>query len=397
MLHRFTRPYPVGLLTLVGLVTALLISCSSPRSSQPTEDASTDSGPSLSLLYTSADDGLVLFDARRDLSQTLRPESHFDGARAVSPSGRYLAFSHATADSSHLALLDLSTHTLLPVHAASGPRVYSLSWHPVQDRLAFGFYRPTGEKTRGRGDIRVATPEGKTRSVGCRAAQEVLHWLPDGLLATRDEENLYVVAADDCATHASRDARRMHQLTYAPDGRRLAYIHRELRYDRSIGEYVPDSSLVVSDAHGKTPETLFGDERRVRHLRWAPDASELAFDVRGDDVGHRRIAVYNGDRTFFLTPPNQTSSDQVHPRWSPSGTHIAFTLREEGGSTAAVRVEGQTRHLGAATGPVWGWIDDRSVVVPGPDSLRVQTLDGATRFTHPTPETLIHAWTHPPS
>lgn len=351
-----------------------------------------DREPALFLLYHTPDAGLVLHDARRDSSQTLNTEIEHAGNAEVSPSGQYLAFEYAGADSSHLALFDLRSQTLHSIQAAEGEWTYSLAWHPTRDQLAFGLYQSTNEATRGPGAIRVATPGGETRDVGCSAAREVLQWLPDGSLATRDDENLYVVASDDCSTIASHDARRMYHLTYSPDGEQLAFIHRELNYDREAVEYVPDSSLVVSDARLKSRNTLFGDERRVRHLRWAPDGSELAFDVRSPDSEYRQVAIYNGDRTIYLTPPGQTSADQVHPRWSPSGTHLAFTQRGAGQATAAVRIEGQTRPLAPVSGSVWGWLNEQSVVVPGPDTLRIQTLNGETRYALPTPPTLIHVW-----
>jgi Tol biopolymer transport system component len=351
----------------------------------------------MSMLYTTAEGELVLHDARRNTSRTLATGVSTEEAQAVSPSGRYLAFNYATADSSHLALLDLTTQSLQRVHAVSGVATYSLDWHPDQDRLAFGYYRPIENGTRGPGSIRVATPDGTTRSVGCSAAREVLHWLSDGALATRTDDNLYVVAAKGCATQASLDARRMHLIHYAPDGRQMAYIHRELRYDRDAGEYVPDSSLVLSGPRGENTETLFGDKRHVRHLRWSPDGSELAFDVAVQESGHRQLVVYDGSRPTFLIPPNQTTADQVHPRWSPSGTRLAFTLRTGEEAYAAVRVKGQTRRLGRTRGPVWGWLDERSVVVPGPDSVRVKTLNGTTRLTHPTPATILYVWSRPVS
>ncbi len=389
----YCAPFRYTHLVLFGLALTLLAGCSSSRPDQTTEPSSVeDRGPALFLLYQTPDAGLVLHDARHDSSQTLTPEVERAGKGDVSPSGRYLAFQYVGADSSHLALFDLRSQTLQSIHAAEGEWTYSLAWHPTEDQLAFGLYQSTAETTRGPGAIHVATPEGDTRDVGCSAAREVLHWLPDGSLATRDDENLYVVEADDCSTIAAHDARRMYHLTYAPEGERLAFIHRELNYDREAVEYVPDSSLVVSDARLESRNTLFGDERRVRHLRWAPDGSELAFDVRSPDSEYRQVAIYNGDRTIYLTPPDQTTADQVYPHWSPSGTHLAFTQRGTGQPTAAVRIEGQTRPLGPVSGSVWGWLDEQSVVVPGPDTLRIQTLNGETRYALPAPTTLIHAW-----
>jgi Tol biopolymer transport system component len=391
------------LVLILGLVgTGLLAGgCSSPSqtpASAPAEPAA-PTGPTLSLLYTTSGGGLVLHDARSDTTRTLVPNATHDGVRARSASGRYLAFSYTTADSVHLALLDLTRQTLQSVDARDASATYSLAWHPQADRLAFAYYEPARSGTRGPGDVFVAPPDSAARDVGCSAAREVLDWLPDGSLATRNDEKLYVVAPADCATRAAADARRMHHATYPPSGDRLAYIHRELTYERSTNEYTPDSSLFLSDARGRDAEKLFGFERRVRHLRWAPNGSELAFDARVEASGHRQVVTYSvdSDRTVYLTPPKQATADQVHPRWSPSGGRVAFTLRGRSGTTAAVRVEGQTRRFGPVDGAVWGWLDDRTLVVPGPDSLRVETLDGQTRYTHPAPATLLHAWTRQPA
>jgi len=387
------------LLAAGSLVIVLGAGCSSPEPTTSTtqDTTSSDLGPSLSLLYTTPDDGLVLHDARADASRTLVPGAEAKSSRAMSPSGRYLAVTYSTADSSHLSLLDLTTQRLKRVHASANPVTYSLAWHPDQDRLAFGYYRPTEDDGRGPGGIQIAGPDEPPRDVGCSAAREVLHWLSDGTLATRTDENLYVVATADCATEASVDARRMYHIRYAPDGTQMTFIHRELTYDRSAGEYVPDSSLVLSDARGENRETLFGDERRVRHLRWAPDGSELAFDVAADESGRRQVVVYDGSRPSFLTSPDATTADQTHPRWSPAGSRLAFALRTDGETYAAVRVKGRTQRLSRTRGPVWGWLNEQSVVVPGPDSVRIQTLNGTTRLTHPTPTTLLHVWSRSPS
>lgn len=337
----------------------------------------------------------MLHEAHRDTSRLLVPEAEANGVWALSPSERHLAFSYRTPDSSQLALFDLTTRTLQTIHSENSTVKYSLAWHPKQDRLAFGHYRPREDGGRGAGGIRIAKADGSTRTVGCSAAREVLDWLPNGSLATRTDDNLYVVSTSDCATRASRDARRMHHISYAPDGSRMAYIHRELKYDRDAGDYVPDSSLVLAPVRGTTTETLLGDSRKVRHHRWAPDASELAFDVRVPESEHRQIAVYNGERTVFLTPPDETTKDQVQPRWSPSGDRLAFTQRTMNGAHAAVRVKGTTRQLGPLDGPVWGWIGERKVVVPGPDSVRIQTITGTTQYSRPAPRSLVYVWTEP--
>lgn len=397
-------PYTAFVL-LLGLAGAGLLVTGCSSSSQ-TSDASSDesattqsAGPTLSLLYTTADETLVLHDARTDTARTLVSGAAHNGVRARSASGRYLAFSYTTADSSHLALLDLRTQTMQAVDRRPASATYSLAWHARDDRLAFAYYEPAASGVRGPGNVFVATPDGATRDVGCRAAREVLHWLPDGSLATRNDDKLYLVAPGDCATRAAADAAKIREATYDPGGDHLAYIYRELTYDSEANEYTPDSSLFLSDGRGQNAEKLFGPERRVRTLRWAPEGGELAFETRVEASGQRQIAVHDAaaDRTVFLTPPDQVSADQVRPNWSPDASYVAFTRRRAETSTAAVRVEGQTRALGPVDGAVWGWLDERTVVVPGPDSLRVTSIDGQTRSTYPAPATLIYAWSQNPA
>lgn len=398
-----TRSFVTRTVLFLALLSAGLFLSNCSSSSQapapPSDEPASPAGPAVSFLYTTADEGLALHDARTDTTRTLVPNASHDDIRARSASERYLAFSYTTADSAHLAVLDLTTQTMQAMDRRALPVTYSLAWHPQEDRLAFAYYEPASSGTRGPGDVFVAPLDGTTRNVGCSAAREVLDWLPDGSLATRNDEKLYVVAPSDCATRASTDARRMHHAIHAPTGEHLTYIHRELTYEGSAREYTPDSSLFLSDARGRNAEKLFGHDRRVRHLRWAPDASELAFGIRVEASGHRQIATYNlaSDRTVYLVPPPQASTDQLHPRWSTAGSHVAFTLRDERQMNAAVRVEGQTRLFGPVDGAVWGWLDDRTLVVPGPDSLRVESLDGQTLYTHPSPATLIYAWQREPA
>ena len=381
-----------------ALILALgvaLVRCGTARETPvatPAEDT-TSAGPALSFLLDGAQ-GILLHEARREASTMLVPGAAYTGAARVSTGGRYLAFSYA-ADSARLAILDLDTGALQPVHAEPTDAVYSLAWHPTADTLAFGYYTPASDGTRGEGDIRLATPAGPARPIGCSAAREVLQWFPNGSLAVRDDDSLYLVARSDCATQARLDVRQKHRLAYSADGRFLSYVLQDLRYVREEREYVPDSTLFISDPKGGDARKLFGDARKVRHLRWSPDDPELAFDLLPeDDPSHRRIVVYNAaqEQTSYLIPPDEGgSADQIHPRWSPSGSYLAFVQRRSTGATAAVRVTGRTQQLGATTGPVQ-WATDQRLVVPGRDSLQVKTLRGGDVYALPASVTLVHAW-----
>lgn len=390
---------------LLGLVAllALLAGCASSRTPEseelpPSDTTTASTEPSYTLLYHTDENTIVRHALPSDEAVPLASDVDSIGAHALSPNGRILALSYATADSTHLALIDPDANTLRRIHAHAGPVTYSLAWHPDDDQLAFAYYTPVQSGTRGPGDVRIAQTNGSSERVGCQAAREVLHWFADGTLATRDDDNLYLVDATDCATQASVDARRVHHATYSADGQHLAYIHRELNYDRSAGAYRPDSSLYVSAPDGDNAELLFGNERQIRHLRWAPETAELAFSAHLDDAPQQQVVIYNADRaeTVFLTPPAQApEGEQLHPRWSPSGSHLAFTLRTDNASEAYVRIDGQTRNLGPSAGPVAGWLDDRTLVLHGPDRLRLVRLRGDELHALSAPTAFIHGWMNP--
>jgi Tol biopolymer transport system component len=275
------------------------------------------------------------------------------------------------------------------VDAQPGPVTYSAVWHREGQGLAYTYARGDGA---GPGEVFYALGAERT-AAGCGAARTVLAWLPGGRLVTRDEDNLYVVDAAGCTTQSAVDARRMHHIQVAPGGAHMAFVHRELVYDRSEGAYVPDSSLVLSRLDGAERQELFGNERSVRHLRWSPDGTELAFDALLEGASRRQVVVYNLNRdetVYLVPPPSAPDADQVHPRWSPSGSHVAFTLRDRETAHAAVQVQGQLRRLAPTDGPVWGWVDDRSLVAPGSDSLRVVGLEGSMEWTAPRPTRLLH-------
>lgn len=385
--RRFASLFAV--LAAVGLMAAVGCSSSSAPAPSASSEPEAPQGPALSFVTVTAE-GMQAHDARTGETVTLAPGATSAGPAATSPSGRYLAVAYR-ADSSRVALLDLQTFALTPLQARAKAVTYSLAWHAQDDRLAFAYYTPASDGARGPGGVYRAVPGGAVQSVGCSAAREVLDWA-DGAIAARDDDNLYRVAPEGCATQARLDVRKMYHLTYSSDGARLAYVLRDLRYARDRGEYVPDSTLYVSDAAGRDAEKLFEDARKARNLQWSPTAPELAFDLHPEQTDRRSIVTYDAaaGRTTFLVPPSAGgTADQAHPRWSPEGTYLAFLQSTERGRTAAVRTAGQTRTLGPATAPVQ-WVTERRVAVSGPDSVRVKTLSGRTVYALPAPDALLH-------
>lgn len=406
-MHVPVRPPFASARPLVACVLVMaLIGLAGCATSQPPEPSAsptpppTPRGPHFTLLYVNTDGALVRHATASDSMQVLATGIDSLGARALSPDRQTVAFSYAANDSTHLVTVDGPGGPLRAVHAHPGPATYTLAWHPADGRLAFAYYTPSASGQRGPGDVRILLPDETVRRVGCRAAREVLHWLPSDDLAARDDRNLYIVSATDCATQASFDARRMHLAAYSADGQHLAYIHRELEYNRAARAYQPDSTLILGGPDGQDSDELFGDERAPRHMRWAPEAPELALDARLDEASNRQVVIYNAvqDRiVYFIPPGSPLGGDQLYPRWSPSGNHLAITLQRTDGAVALTRVNGQTRTLGPTTGPIAGWVSDQTLALHSPAGLRLVDLNGRDQYALDARVTYLHGWAVPPA
>lgn len=311
------------------------------------------------------------------------------------PARNAVAVTYTTPDSVHLARYTHGAPGIQPVDARARPATYSVAWHPERDLLAYGVYTPTAEGNRGPGTIRIAEG-GTTRSVGCSASSEVLAWTADAQLSVRNDDTLYLVSSRDCATQARLDVRRHHHMTYDASGAYLAYIYRELEYNRDADAYQPDSSLYVSNAAGANETRLFGDARAPRQAAWAPETPELAVSVSEDNA--RRLVLYNAaeERTTFLIPPaTAPEGAQRHPRWAPDNSTVAFTLAADT-VNAAVYQANATTVLRRVTGPAWGWIDAQTLVLPTQDGLALVRPDDRLLYTLPPETALIGGWPAPP-
>lgn len=393
-------------LVAIGLVGIGLAGCGGSGAArkdtadEPAPDTTQALSPGAGIRAIAVSESGLVYREGEAPPRALAPADSVIGARAVSPNGRYVSAAVSVGDSARLVLVDRRTRQVRTLDVRARPVVYSADWSPDGGRLAFGFYRREGDEW-GPGGIRIADLGASTRSVGCQSARKILRWLPDGNLAARSADDLYVVRSEDCGTVSSVDARRMFLLTYSPEARRLALVYRELVYDRADAEYVPDSTLMLADPSGENREEVVGDAYRVRHLEWAPDGSELAFDARSrKDSTRRQIIVYDvqASRLTYLVPPGQRGPEsELFPRWSPSGDRVAYTIDRESGRYAAVRDVGRTQMLGPVRRAVWGWVGEKMVVVPGPDAVRIVNVGGETVATLPASWTPLVVWSEAPS
>lgn len=378
----------------------LLAACSStePVATPTTESEPEEpSGPMFGALVWSGD-ALVRHEGTEAVS-VARPSrviTRFDGGPAEK-----VLFSVARGDST--LLLEARQGTVRKVHGVSGPAAYTVAWSQDGSSAAFGHYRPEGQASVGRprmgeGDV-LLYQEGRVTRVGCSASRAALAWSREGRLLVRNTDNLYLVEKDGCATIFTMDARRMHLLTVSPDARHLAFVHRELEYDRASRAYVADSTFRMTDLDGGNPRTIVSFRYHPARVAWNPDGTELAFDVEVPDMpGVRAISITDiaSGSTAYLHPPSQGVSEWA-PVWAPDGSRLAY--RKAGSGEAPViwvrsfSVPFPEAIEGTENAEIGAWLDPQTLLVAYPDG-RVGIHDLGTGDTQIVQDArgIVTAW-----
>ena len=97
--------------------------------------------------------------------------------------------------------------------------------------------------------------------------------------------------------------------TFSPDGRQVAFVRNENRYDR----------LFVINTNGTGLRSVMPDAQvHVEDPEWSPDGTRFTFS-NGSDV-----FVVNADGTGLTNLTTAERSNERHPTWSPDGSRIAF-------------------------------------------------------------------------
>ncbi len=244
-----------------------------------------------------------------------------------SPGDVFVAIAVVGVDESSFYVFDRVAGTANKIHGGAPDLVYTGDWNDDGSRFYFGFYRPAGNRM-GDGDVRGYDPSDELVStVGCSASRAVLNTMADGSLLVRNSDNIYQVAADGCATMRTVDARKMHHVTVSPDGQHLAYVLRDLVFNRDTSQYEADSTLYLEQTEGSEPLKIVGDKYQPRNMKWSPDSEELAYDVElQDGTGRRTISIYllESKQSSYLVAPADSSPSRTRPLFSPNGQHVLF-------------------------------------------------------------------------
>ena len=264
-------------------------------------------------------------------------------------------------------------------------RVYSGAWSRDGARFHFGYYVLAGDAMGAGGIGTWDLAADDVRSVGCSASKVVLAEVPNGSLLVRNEDTIYEVATDGCGTIRSVDARKLHHVSVSPDGGQIAYILRELVYNRSERTYEPDSTLYIEPSSGGDPVKVVGDKYAPRNLSWRPDGSELLFDVGSpDDAAQRAVSVYTvaDGRSTYLMPPS-ASTAATRASMSPDGRHVVYLQTADDGSLGwQVKSTGsmfsQSLSIPDTQIASMYWVDHNSMIMRTQDTSYLVSLAGAS-------------------
>ncbi len=316
-------------------------------------------------------------------------------ARAVSPSGDRTALAYTRNDSSFVAVVDAEA-VLTPGFSVPGRRTFTLAWRSDGEAFAAGYYTPEGTAMGAGGIMAVDAATGAARTVGCSASKMVYRWPDTERMLVGDGKNIYLVDAGGCATRSTTPILKKHMVAVSPDGRRMAYIFRDLVYDREARAYEPDSTLMVANVDGSDERTVAGKRYHPKNLAWSPDGQQLAFDVTSQtNPALRHLAIYDmaaGEATFIVRATDTVLPSETRPAWSPDGAFLVFDRTYVNGDlyqkgmrsmvdNAVYTLAEQPRSGGKLA--IWGWAGPR-VVLETPDGRYLVAAAGTSR-----PDTLV--------
>jgi Tol biopolymer transport system component len=370
---------------------------------KPTAPPPAPAGPAYIFYYQDAA-GVHRLDARSAADSLLFAVTRPRLASALSPDKASVAIGYAGADSAHLVVVNLARGSVRRLLAAPEAYLYTLAWSPDGQRLAVGYYteqRVGKETLPARGDVVIASPDGRITRVGCEASKMVYAWTSPDTIVVGDGRDLYPVDVGGCRSAASIRMAGRRGITFSPDGRRLFYYGtgQARRGNRTVAV----TELYVANSDGTGTRRIIGDPYDPQHAVWSPDGTRLAFDVRPPSTALlRHIAVYDlaQERVrFFPSQTAQGTPRDANPFWAPAGAGLVHDrtiagktekiLRTLALDPSVVQTEPTVLASGAPVGAAWGWADPSHLVLTSSQWIRLVGTDGTVTYSLPGGRTLL--------
>ncbi len=162
---------------------------------------------------------------------------------------------------------------------------------------------------------------------------------------------------------------------------RLLYVSAERRSEKD-----QTFKLILSDADGGRPRTIFQSSEPILSPSWSPDGSRVAYmSFQGKRAGIYVQTLESGDRKKVSEFPGLNSA----PAFSPDGRKLVLTLSRDGNPEIYIanlrsgELERMTNHFAIDTEPSWS-PDGRSIMFTSsrggkPQLYMMNTLDKAVK------------------
>ena len=250
-----------------------------------------------------------------------------------------VAFSPDTLQVAVVALPSLARPVRrLYVTANPGRRRARRDSAAVADSLGATQAEPPDETSARASDVPV--PRG-LRILAEGAIEGAIAWSPDGTRIAYSRlhrgahgtllNDLYVVDVASGRQRRLTTNRRASSPTFAPDGRRLAFV-AAANPDGSSSE-TANVFVLDTETGQETPLTRFTGVVQITSARWSPDGRQIAvalFDTRRDLA---TVDAATGAVTRLATDagnPDEALRDDRLPVWSPDGRTLAYTSLRDG-------------------------------------------------------------------
>ena len=158
-------------------------------------------------------------------------------------------------------------------------------------------------------------------------------WHPDGtkILFTRFQELIVFDLETEIETQVFFNGRDngFRDAVWSPDGKQIAFT---IRHDRQ-------NDIYVIDVDGGKLRRLTDNASNDAAPAWSPDGHRIAFYSNRGGMGICLMDAANGRNFKRISDDGET-----YPSWSPTGTHIAFSLIGEG-KVGVMKANGKNRQI----------------------------------------------------
>jgi len=328
-------------MAVVGALALLLAACArgggapTPNVEPALEAVTPLAGDNYAFVYQEGSE-LRRINTRESLHQRLLGDVDELLLAVAAPAGNQVAVAYRFGDSSRMMAVDIASGATVELHRGAGSTTYAAAWDVDGHSLGVGFNDPNGQ-----GGILVFDGT-DVRNIGCSASSRFVAWRSPSQVIVGDAANDYTVSTSDCATLARLQRAGKDALTFAANGRRVAWLaDRTVEFtNRSGAQTIPQLWIAGND--GSAARLIADYQSRPSGPAWAPDASVIAYVVasrRWANTTHVvAFDVRTGEYTYIAQEMPLGVPIDFGVCWAPNGERFAHdrVYRRSSGAQAYV-------------------------------------------------------------